>query len=1077
MRCRQRFDLPVAGVCLILLALYALGTRPAEASVYTVVSIADAGPGTLRQAILDANGHAGADEIRFALGLVKTIQPQSPLPVVAGPTDVNGASQPGWTGRPLIEISGAGAGSATGLHIAAAGSIVRGLVVNRFSGDGIVIDAGSVTVEGCWIGTDFNGTQARANGGDGIRVASDAGAARIGGTTVAQRNVVSGNAGHGIAVQNGSFSKVLGNFVGTTADGTAALGNGGAGVFVASPGNRIGDPTSGTGNVISGNREGIEVEADASVVVANRIGLNAAGTAAIGNSGSGIRVYGPANSIGLPGQGNVVSGNGSVGVYLDRDAVGTVVRGNRIGTDASGMVAIGNLSSGIRTYADDGTIGGAALGDGNLVSANRDGVEISFPATRVALLGNVIGLDAAGGALLPNGSGVRVFSNANVIGRPGAGNVISGNNSAGIVLSTAQATDNVVQANLIGVAADGVTARQNSTIGIRIADAFDNLVGGTASGEGNIIAYQTLYGIDVFSGDGNTLVGNEIFSNEVWPIATEPDVGPIANDAGDGDLGANRRQNFPELASATAQAGSVTVSGRLRSEPDTDYRIEIFGDSACAPGGFGQARTYLGFVPVKTDATGTATISVSVPVPQGITSVAATATDLLHGDTSKVSPCVATAGPNAGVVEFSEGMYVAREHEIDGVVSVQVVRSGGASGTITVDYATSALSAEPGVDYLPASGTLRFADGEVMKSFDVVVVPDVLPEGYQEVVLLALSNPTGGAAIGYSSTSAIAILDYDPANPSVHVSGATVIEGDDDVARLAFTITADPHMQPLTVGFYTRDGTATASVDYEKTEGQAVFAVGESTRTVLVPILGDVAPEDDEILYLELSPQAAIGIGGHGEGRILDDDTPGAVAPSSTCIGGTVVARPKVVITGLGGAPGQQRLTVSARLLLDGGQPAGTTPLDLASRGVQVRVEDLGDAAHPLLDLTQDGAAIPPGQAGSSACGALDGWVGDPFASAVKYVNRSNAMPAACTAGSAQGLALLRVTDKRTTRGTVNVALRTRIRDLAMPPGPLRLSLVLGADAGASLGGACGTHTFAPGDCTLRDGGAKLVCR
>lgn len=76
MRCRQRFDLPVAGVCLILLALYALGTRPAEASVYTVVSIADAGPGTLRQAILDANGHAGADEIRFALGLVKTIQPQ-----------------------------------------------------------------------------------------------------------------------------------------------------------------------------------------------------------------------------------------------------------------------------------------------------------------------------------------------------------------------------------------------------------------------------------------------------------------------------------------------------------------------------------------------------------------------------------------------------------------------------------------------------------------------------------------------------------------------------------------------------------------------------------------------------------------------------------------------------------------------------------------------------------------------------------------------------------------------------------------------------------------------------------------
>lgn len=1060
-----------------LAVLVALVASPAAASVFNVISTADSGPGSLRQAIVDANAHAGADEIRFVLGAVRTIQPLSELPPITGPTHVNGASQPGWAGLPLVELSGASAGAATGLRVAAAGSVVRGLVVNRFGRDGIAIESGSVTVTGCWVGIDLTGMQVRANGGDGIVVSSADGAARIGGTTAAERNVVSGNAGSGVKISKGSYSKVLGNFVGTDRTGTGAIGNGHAGVRVASPGNRIGDPVSGSGNVVSGNRNGIDLDSDANVVVANRVGLDANGTSGIANTDSGIRVFGPANVVGLPGLGNVVSGNGSKGVYLGVGANGSVVRGNRIGTDAAGAVAIGNQSSGVESYASDAVIGGAGPGDGNLVSGNRDGVEISLPASRVAVLGNVIGLNAAGTGLLPNGSGVRVFSDANVIGRPGAGNVISGNSSTGIVLSTAHATDNVVQANLIGVAADGVTARPSSPIGIRIIDGFDNLIGGTAPGEGNTIAYQTLYGIDVFSGDGNTLVGNSIFLNKLLPIATEPDVGPIVNDAGDGDLGANRRQNFPELASATAQAGSVSVSGRLRSAPDTDYRIEIFGDSTCAPSGFGQPRAYLGFVPVKTDAAGTAIIGGSVPALAGTAFVSATATDLLRGDTSKVSPCVATAGPNAGVVGFSEGFYVAREHEIDGVVSVQVVRSGGTAGAITVDYATSPQSAESGVDYLPVSGTLRFADGEVMKTFDVVVVPDVEPEGYQEIVLLALSNPTGGAAIGGSGTSAIAILEYDPSNPSVHVSGATVVEGDDDVARLAFTITADPHTQPLTVGFYTRDGTATAGVDYEKTEGQVVFAVGESSRIVLVPILGDGAPEADEIVYLELSPQAAIGIGGHGEGLILDDDTPGAVAPSTTCTGGTVVARPKVVLTGLGGAPGQQRLTVSARLLLDGGQPAGTTPLDLGARGVQVRVEDLGDEAHPLLDLTHDGTAIPAGAPGSSACGALDGWTAEPLANVVKYVNRSNGMPATCTPGSAQGLAMVRVTDRRTTRGTVNVALRTRPGDLAMPTGPLRLSLVLGADAGASLGGACATHTFTPGDCALRAGGTKLVCR
>ena len=85
-------------------AILAAGLLPsaASASTYTVTSTADAGPGTLRRAILDANAHPGTDSVRFNLPGpgVNTIAITSALPTVTETVVINGKSQPGYAGTP-----------------------------------------------------------------------------------------------------------------------------------------------------------------------------------------------------------------------------------------------------------------------------------------------------------------------------------------------------------------------------------------------------------------------------------------------------------------------------------------------------------------------------------------------------------------------------------------------------------------------------------------------------------------------------------------------------------------------------------------------------------------------------------------------------------------------------------------------------------------------------------------------------------------------------------------------------------------------------------------------------------------
>jgi probable HAF family extracellular repeat protein/parallel beta-helix repeat protein len=235
---------------------------------YLVTNTNDSGPGSLREAILDANAEPGDHTITFEIGEggTQTISLTSALPPITHPVIIDGTSQPGFAGSPLIVLNGAGAGSgASGLTITGGNSTVKGLVINGFDGNGIVVAAnGGNTIQGDYIGTDATGTAVVPNHGSGILIDGNVSGNTLGGTTQAAGNIISGN-GDGIEFRGATGNVVQGNYIGTDASSTLDLGNSGNGIFFfsAASNNTVGGTEAGAGNVIAFNHNaGIAVGQD-----------------------------------------------------------------------------------------------------------------------------------------------------------------------------------------------------------------------------------------------------------------------------------------------------------------------------------------------------------------------------------------------------------------------------------------------------------------------------------------------------------------------------------------------------------------------------------------------------------------------------------------------------------------------------------------------------------------------------------------------------------------------------------------------------------------------------------------------
>jgi hypothetical protein len=286
---------------------------------FTVINTNDSGAGSLRQAIVDSNSSVDVlDTITFNIpgAGVRTISPTSALPDITDPVAIDGYTQPGASANTLavgdnanllIELSGASAGNVNGLTILTGNSIVRGLVINGFqrggtiNGQAIVLQGGNGNhIEGNFIGTDASGTAAVGNGGHGIDILS--GNDHVIGTTLpGDRNIISGNAFTGIRINSLTGILIQGNFIGTGRDGSSPLGNGANGVGFEFVG-------AGSNNLVGGT---------------------------------------------VAGAGNVIANNGANGVALDEGITNTPILSNSI--FANGALGIDLTHS--------GSIGGVTLND------------------------------------------------------------------------------------------------------------------------------------------------------------------------------------------------------------------------------------------------------------------------------------------------------------------------------------------------------------------------------------------------------------------------------------------------------------------------------------------------------------------------------------------------------------------------------------------------------------------------------------------------------------------------------------------------------------------------------------------
>ena len=388
-------------------------------NTFTVTHTGDAGPGSLRQAILDANGAPGADAIHFDIAGAgpHTIVPTSALPVIVEAVTIDGTTEPSFAGRPVVEIDGSLTSSSSGLEITAGTSVVRGLAIHRFSTGIFLRGAGGNVVEGNHVGTDASGTLDRGNAVHGILVSSNGNT--IGGTTSETRNVVSGNDNFGIAFGAGTTGNVAqGNFVGTDATGTVALPNG---LGISTEGQSAG-PTSvtiggtapGAQNVVSGNAgSGISLGGTTAghVVQANLIGTDSTGTIGLGNGGTGVSIqFGSCcNMIGgiTAAAGNVISANGAHGIRSDYHPL--AVKGNLIGLGRDGS-PLGNAGHGVFVNLfTNQTIGGDEEGAGNTISFNAgDGISLAGSASANAVSRNAVssngglGIDLGADGVTPN---------------------------------------------------------------------------------------------------------------------------------------------------------------------------------------------------------------------------------------------------------------------------------------------------------------------------------------------------------------------------------------------------------------------------------------------------------------------------------------------------------------------------------------------------------------------------------------------------------------------------------------------------------------------------------------------------
>lgn len=923
--------------------------QPASASAATVTvtgtgdTIAVDAVVTLREAITSMNQASNVNADVVAVGAygtndtinfniagagVKTINvTATPLPTITKPLIINGYTQGVASVNTLanadnavifIELNGTSAGAGSnGLILGAGsgGSTISGLTINRFAGNGIVVQSNGNTIIGNFVGTNPTGTTRSPNGtfpnsGYGIMIQSSSNNL-IGSTSLADRNVTSGNALDGILIIGTVTAPATGNivqnnFVGVAADGkssvgnrtepapapSAAEGNNLFGIEISGGNNNtIGGTVASARNVVGLNGAGIQVNngGQSNTIQGNYAGVGADGVTPAGNLLNGIVVR-SSNGFGVPlgpaqpnepgasfnliggttaGAGNLVEFNGTGGIAIYGNPVsasgqaniGNAIKGNSVflngrnylGASSSPLPLLGiDLTNGFTFPRDDGFTANDSKGHGTPSAPNNfQNFPVLTSATSSGGTTNITGtLNSAPNSMFR----VEFFaSDPDPLGLPAEGQQFLGSANA-----LTDANGNAILNSSLSVSVSNgriVTATATDAIGNTSEFSVGVVVPTQATP-------PTISINDVAVFEGNAGSANAVFTVTLSAasVATVTVDFTTANGSAAAPVDYTTTPGTLTFASGqTSKTISVPVIGDTLFEPDETFFVNLAN-------------------PVN------ATISRA----QGVGTI-------LNDDPAPPPPGISIN--NVAVTEGNSG-------SINAVFTLTL--SATSPQTVAVDVFTSNGTATAPVDYQSVAGTLTFLPGVTTATLSVPVNGDTTPEGNEtffvnltNAVNATIATPKGTGTI--NDDDATSIFQFSSATASVAENASP------GSATVTVTRTGDT-TGAASVKFETSDGTARQRTDYTFGSGTVSFGPGEVSKDIKILIVNDVFVEGAETFQVNLSnPSGNSAVGGLSSilVTITDDD----IGPAANPINGAAFFVRQQYLDFLGREPDATGLT------------------------------------------------------------------------------------------------------------------------------------------------------------------------
>jgi len=961
-------------VCLALaLSLLAAG---ASAATFTVTNTNDSGPGSLRQAITDANAASGT--VAFSIGSgVQTITPLTALPDVNSNVTIDGSTQPGYAGTPVIELNDSSiATGGNGSCLVSSGTL-NALAVNRCSGRAISMNGGRVTAS--FIGTDVTGHTALPNS---VGIAASGQAARIGGSTAAEGNLISGNTRDVIAAAAGT--EIAHNRIGTDLTGETAFPfNGGAAISVENA-----DDVSIHDNVIGAHNVGIDCFlAEGVLINNNHIGVSPS-NAPLPNS---IGIHIDRSDLAQIGTGgaNVIAFNTVVGIEINGASVRNTIRGNSIhhngtiGIDLSNSSSIDGVSFNDFEDFDSGpnllqnfpflngatSVGGQTTITGTINTNPNQLITLDFYASgQCSNSGNGEGETPIGSATVQtNSSGNGTFT-ATFAATVAAGSVVTatatdpfGNTSEFSSCRTVQGTGTFVLGSSLNSVLEGsgdaavFVLRTNGTAGtatVNFATSNGTAIAGSdytatsgtlsfADGEsvkfftipitndnvfkGNRTFTLTLSGPSIGSSVGNPSTETITILDDEAPRISIADASVVEGNSGTTNMTFTVTLTGSTNLPATMQY--ATSSGSAFSFSDFQ---QVSGTLTFNPGETQKTIT----VPIFGDTVGesdeTFTVFLSNPTNAILTRSAATGT-IINDD---VIPTV-----TASDVTIVEGN--------NGISNAVITLTASQPFFGEVDFFTVDGSAKNNSDYQARSGFFIF-NNETTKTITIPIVGDAVVEPDEAfTVRLSLFNFSSPTFVLPRTNITVTILNDDtgvgPTRLSIPAGGTmpltinlgsttpqtiTFTSSNPDVATIPATVQVNGVMQVDVTGVHAGNATITG---------------------ILPPGFGTVAPVIDVFVYdpvtLVLNPSTVhVPVGGTATIRASFNP---ALNVTETAL---------LTPTGLG------EITVPDRVTIDAGQTAAFTIKGI-KRGHIVLTATLGAGranAVTFVDIDVDDAPTTP---------------------------------------------------------------------------------------------------------------------